>query len=85
MIIVAPMSGVVVLTPGVVALGIVFKVPVPLPEAVPIDAPAKVMPKVCEKEKLKLLDPSALCAMVVCPDARILVALLPIATLFVPE
>ena len=42
-VMVVPMSALVALKVGVVALGMVLRVPVPLPDLVPTDAPAKVM------------------------------------------
>jgi hypothetical protein len=50
MVTAAPMSALEALRVGVVALGMVFNVPVPLPVLVPTDAPAKVMSNACEKE-----------------------------------
>jgi hypothetical protein len=50
MVIVVPISALVALRVGVVARGIVFSVPVPLPVLVPIDAPANVMLNAWENE-----------------------------------
>ena len=50
------------------ALGMVFSVPDPLPEIVPMNCPLKVMLNCCEKLNEKDLVPSALCGMVTVPD-----------------
>jgi hypothetical protein len=54
-----PMFTLGALRVGVVALGIVLRVPVPLPLFVLMLAPEKVIPNSCEKEYEKLLVPSA--------------------------
>jgi hypothetical protein len=79
-----PISTLEALRVGVVALGIVLRVPVPLPLFVPILDPEKVIPNSCEKEYEKLLVPSALWLIVVLPLAKVLVVLFDIPTLFVP-
>ena len=70
---------------GVVARGMVFSVPVPLPLLTPIFTPLKYIPeKDWLKEYEKDLVPSALCVIVVDPLARVFVSLFPIATLTLP-
>ena len=73
-----------VIREGWEALGIVVRVPEPLPDFVPTEVPAKVIPNSWEKENEKVLLPSVLWAMVVVPLARVLVALFAMPMVFVP-